>query len=251
MNELEKQELADLVSKFARKEGVNNTPINGIYCIKTTKIQRIVPRIYDPSLCIIVQGRKQALLAEELYQYEPADYLIVSVDLPMIGRVIEASPEKPYLCMKIELDLQLISELLLEIDVGADKSEGLSTSTNQLDKAESIQSDKTKSRGIFVGKLDETLSESILRLARLMTSADDIPFLSPLMIREVYYRFLKSDYGEAIAQIALNGTTLQRIALVIQQLKADLSSPISVIFPRKNGHPIFQATMFSYFIGDI
>lgn len=209
MNESDKQELETLIQKYSKNEGANDTPIPGVYAIRMSRTERILPRIYEPSLCIIVQGKKHAMLGDELYRYEPADYLIVSVDLPMIGRVIEASSDRPYLCIKIKLDLQLISELVLQLNL-----------TSGLDEA--------NSRGIFVGKLDGTISESVLRLARLMECPADIPFLAPSMIREIYYRLLRSKHGELVAQTALNGTNMQRIANVLQKIKNDLTRPLAI-----------------------
>lgn len=209
MNEMEKQELALLIDKFSAHEGINQTPIPDVLAYKSTITERITPSVYDPSLCIVAQGRKQAMLGKELYRYEPANYLMVSVDLPMIGRVTEASKEKPYLCMKIRIDLKKISELLLHTDLH----------DNQFHPA---------SRGIFVGTLGGTESDSILRLARLMDAPGDIPVLAPAMIREVYYRVLRSEYGATIAQTALKGSKMQRIASVIQKLKSELAQPISV-----------------------
>lgn len=209
MNELEKQELASLIDRFSECEGPNQMPIPGVFSYKATTTGRITPNVYDPSLCIVAQGRKQAMLGEELYHYRPADYLMVSVNLPMIGRITEASEEKPYLCMKIRLDLQQISELLVHMD------------------SRRKRFDPT-SRGIFVGRLKGAASESILRLARLMDTPEDIPALAPVMIREVYYRLLCSEHGHTIVQRVLKGTNMHRIASVIQKLKTELEQPISV-----------------------
>ncbi|QIB64889.1 AraC family transcriptional regulator [Kineobactrum salinum] len=210
MNESEKQELASLIGKFARQEGVNATPIPGVFSFKASTTERLTPSVYDPSLCIVAQGRKQAMLGEEIYYYNPSDYLVVSVDLPMIGQVTEASTDNPYLCMKIRLDFQQISELLVR-DMDTHGSKPL-----------------PRTRGLFVGKVEEPMSESVLRLARLLNSPEDIPVLAPSMIREVYYRLLRNNYGSTMVHTALKGSNMQRIASVIRKLKAELDQPISV-----------------------
>lgn len=198
--------LVELVARHAGQEGINRTAIPGVRCHRETAAGRSMPAVYAPSLCVIAQGSKQTLLGREIFRYGPAEYLVVSVDLPAIGTVTEASKERPYLCLLIDIDLQQLSELVI------------STQRTSSEAA----------RGLFVGRLDEKMAESILRLARLLDTPDDIPVLAPLMLREIYYRMLRSDHGEAIAQIVLKGSNLQRIAAIIQRIRADLSQTVSV-----------------------
>jgi len=49
--------------------------------------------VSEPILAIVVQGKKN-LLGEETYQYGAAQYLVVSVDLPLSGFVVEATTDK-------------------------------------------------------------------------------------------------------------------------------------------------------------
>lgn len=209
MNELQRNELAALVDRYSGQEGVNVSPIPGVYCFKATSIEQFTPSVYEPCLCVIAQGSKQVMLGRDICRYNEREYLIVSVDLPIIGQVLEASRSSPYLCMKINLDLQQLSDLM----ISAGHSGHVSPSTN---------------RGLFIGQLETIEAEAILRLARLMDTPDDIPVLAPLMMREIYYRLLCSPYGNTIVQIALNGSHMQRIASVIQVIKSTLRRTLSV-----------------------
>jgi len=209
MNESQGKELADLVDKFSNGDGIHSTPVSGMNCIKLTNINARLPSVYNPSLCVIVQGAKRALLGEEIYQYRPSEYLVVSVDLPVIGEVTEGTKEKPYLCLQIELDQHQLAELMVQAGMPMDgKTE-------------------TK-RGIFIGNVDTTLSDCVLRLARLMEATQDIPLLAPMIKREIYYRLLNGQYGDVIAQLAQNGSHMQRISTAIQQLKANYNKPIKI-----------------------
>ncbi len=199
-------ELAELIDRHSSSTGGNETAIPGVSCYREIEPDRTTPTVYAPSLCVIAQGRKQAMLGREVYRYGPSEYLIVSVDLPITGTVTEASDARPYLCLKIDIDLQQLSELVLDTQRAISES----------------------ARGLFVGKLDPKTRESVLRLARLLDAPDDIPVLAPMMMREVYYRMLRSDYGDAIAQIALKGSNLQRIARAVRRIRADLTRPIKV-----------------------
>jgi AraC-like DNA-binding protein len=168
-----------------------------------------LPTVYQPSICVIVQGAKQVLLEEEIYRYAPPQFLAVSVDLPLVGQVIEASAEKPYLCLAIDIDARTIAELIAQSgDAGWSRAE--------------------TARGLFVGEMDDGIQESALRVARLLETPRDIPVLAPLALREFHYRLLKSPYGAAIAQIAIAGSNTHKIGQIIRRIKTKIAEPIRV-----------------------
>ena len=203
------RELGLLVSNFSSGDGMHPTAIAGLHCIRLSAPHRQLPSVYQPSLCVIVQGTKQVLLEEEVFRYSPPQFLAVSVDLPLVGQVIEASEDAPYLCLAIDIDARQIAELIAQSD-------------------EASWSRGETSRGLFVGELDAATQEAVLRYARLLETPRDIPVLAPLILREIHYRMLRGPYGAAIAQIAIAGSHTQRIGQVIRRIKAQLASSIRV-----------------------
>src|SRR5215212_9699544 len=89
------QDLSALTSRHSAGDGMHPTAIKGLTCIRLSTPHRKLPHVYQPCICVIVQGRKQVLLEEEIYRYAPSQFLAVSVDLPLLGQVTEASVEKP------------------------------------------------------------------------------------------------------------------------------------------------------------
>lgn len=203
------QKLLRLVKNVALVEGVNETPIPGVLCYKVSKSPCILPAVYDPCLCIIVQGRKNVLLGTDMRSYSELEFLIASVDLPIIGTVVEASDERPYFVIQINIDVKLLSELLLQMQYRT-------------------TDEKEPESGLFIGKLDSQMADSLLRLLGLFEVLDDIPVLGAGLIREMHYRMLRSEYGKEIAQISLKGTPAQRISVVIQKLRRNYDQAIKV-----------------------
>jgi AraC-like DNA-binding protein len=64
-----------------------------------------------PTLAIVAQGSKQLMLGDEAFTYDPGHYLVVSLDLPVSGRVTAASKAKPFLGMSLDLDVKQIPSL--------------------------------------------------------------------------------------------------------------------------------------------
>lgn len=208
MTEPQGKELISIIDRYSRKDGENETAIPGVSLFRASSTDAALPSVYSPCLCIIAQGHKQVMLDKEIYQYGPSQYLMVSVDLPLMNRIIKASKDAPYLLLKIDINLQQLSELLIHIDHQA-------------------RSSRTE-RGVFVGDVDETMGDSILRLARLLDTPDDIPVLATQTLREVFYRVLRKDGGDLMAKVALKGSHMQRIASAIQKIKSDLHSAIAI-----------------------
>src|SRR5579859_4528117 len=67
-----------------------------------------------PSFCVIAQGSKELLLGDSRYRYDPAQYLISTAALPIASRVVDASPEHPYLGIVLKLDAALVGSVLVE-----------------------------------------------------------------------------------------------------------------------------------------
>jgi AraC-like DNA-binding protein len=203
------RELARLVDEHSSGDGIHSSAIDGVQCIKLSEPHLQLPSVYQPSVCVIVQGTKQVLLEDEIYRYAPPQFLAVSVDLPLVGQVVEASPGAPYLCLAIDLDAKQIADLMTQSGDPA-WSRGETT------------------RGVFVGELDVATQDAVLRLARLLDAPRDIPVLAPLALRELHYRLLSGPYGSTIAQMAVTGSNTHKIGQVIRRIKTKLSEPIRV-----------------------
>src|SRR5690606_20452860 len=107
-------DLAALAVRHAPSEGVHETAVPGLALIRFDGSTDRVPTLYRPAVCLIVQGAKITMLGEEVYRYDRDSHLVISVDLPVTGQVIEASPERPYLCIRVDLEPALLSELMLQ-----------------------------------------------------------------------------------------------------------------------------------------
>lgn len=79
-------ELAKLIEHYSGQDGVNTTEIPSLYFIRRSHVTGLNHSVYKPSLCIIVQGAKEVLLAQQRFRYSPSDYLVSSVDLPVSAR---------------------------------------------------------------------------------------------------------------------------------------------------------------------
>jgi AraC-like DNA-binding protein len=206
------RELAVLINRHTdgKGDGFHQTSIAPLGVGRESLTGRMLHGVSTPMLAIVVQGKKGAALGEEIYRYGEAQYLVVSVDQPISGFIIEATPDRPYLGFKLDLDPRELCEII-----------AAQTSAISDKKENSV-------RGFFVSTADVPLLDCALRLTRLLDTPQDIPILAPMMIREIYYRLLIGEQSEAVRQIATSGSNMQRIATVIQSIKVDFTKPMRV-----------------------
>jgi AraC-like DNA-binding protein len=164
--------------------------------------------LYEPSLCLVAQGAKEVLLADEVYRLDPAQLLLVSVDLPVAARVVEASPSWPYLAVRIALDPAVVGELL---------ADGMA-----------VPPLGPSARGLAVTPVESPLLDAVARLVALLDSPRDIVPLAPLVLREITYRLLTGPQGARLRQIASVGAPAQRIARAIRWLKDHFADPLRI-----------------------
>lgn len=201
--------LAALVDRYTDNKG-NGFHATAIDSLVFTRAYQPSARhaVSEPHLAIVVQGKKEALLNEKIYRYSVGQYLLVSVDLPLNGCVVEATPEQPFLGFKLKLDPAQLCEIIAQTNLGISKNESV--------------------RGWCVSDADPPLIDCAIRLTQLLETPQDIEFLAPMIIREIYYRLLTGEQGEAVRQIATAGSNMQRIAEVIRRIKTEFAKPLRV-----------------------
>jgi AraC-like DNA-binding protein len=204
------KELAALVDRHTdgRGNGAHATAINPLVFMRECNPATAMQSVTEPLLSIVVQGKKELLLNEETYQYGIAQYLVVTVDLPLSACAVEATSDQPYLGFKLKLDPAQLCEIIAQTNLDRGKKESVN--------------------GWFISDADPSLIDCAIRLTQLLDTPQDIPFLAPMIIREIYYRLLGGEQGEAVRQIATSGSTMQRIAEVIKQIKADFTKPLRI-----------------------
>jgi AraC-like DNA-binding protein len=192
-------ELAKMIERYSGRDGNHTTAIPSLFFTRLSNAVGPNYGVYNPSLCIIVQGMKEVLLAQERYTYSPADYLVASVDLPVTAQVIEASPDVPYLAFKLEFTPSEILEVLGNTESQAD-------------------SKKNAKRAMYVSPIDSSMLDAVIRLVRLLDNPKDIPVLAPLFKKEILYRVLQGPHGGTLGQMAIEGSYTYRIRDVIEHI---------------------------------
>lgn len=163
----------------------------------------------EPSVALVVQGAKRALLGDNVYDYDIRRFLITSLDLPAMMHIVDASPEKPYLGVVMKLDLHVVAELMMQSGMQP-------------------PAEHASDRGMVLGETSSHLLHAFRRLLDLLDEPASIPVLAPLIQREICYRLLMSDQGARLWQIASVGSQSHRVARAIDWLKAHYARALRI-----------------------
>lgn len=201
----------ELVERIGRAMSFDGTiqVLHGVYLSRASVPLKPVHSVLDPSVCVIAQGSKEVLLGESRYRYDPAHYLLATVELPRVSQVLEASEQRPYLSLRLELTPTLVSSVMTEA--------GLSLLKNHED-----------ARAISVSPLDTNLLDAFVRLVRLLDTPADIPVLLPLITREILYRLMTGEQGARLRHLALQGGYTPDIARAVKRLRQDFDQPLRI-----------------------
>jgi len=199
--------LAQRVAALTGKAGEHATAIPELLLYRRTIPTPCYRASYEPSLSIFLQGRKRIILGGTAYVCDESTFLLSSIDVPAQSQILEASEKTPLLVMLLRFDMPTVREVLIRDDIPEPKG-------------------TPQRHGLAVGETTVGLLRACNRLLDLLETREDIPFLSPLIQREILYHLLKTPQADRLRAIATSGDLSQRTARAIAWLRANFAKPL-------------------------
>jgi AraC-like DNA-binding protein len=165
-----------------------------------------VSGLFEPKICLVLQGAKQIMIGEQVLRYDPATFFIASVELPVTGCIVEATPERPYMGLTLGLNRDAIAALISEVPGRAE----------------------AETQAFAVSAVTPELLDPWLRLLGLLETPEDINVLAPLIEREILYRLLRGPQGALLRQAAREDSRLSQIRQAIGWIRVNYDKPLRV-----------------------
>jgi AraC-like DNA-binding protein len=200
-------ELARKIADRAVAEGDTRTEIPGLRLYRRSEPSACNSAAYVPSLVVFVQGRKRINVGKTTYLCDGKNFLLTSVDLPVVSQVIAATVKEPILGLILKLEMPLVREILSQQEFH-------------------LREESADTRGMAVGVTSVALLDACTRLVDLVDTPQDIPFLSSLIQREIIYRLLCSPQGKHLRAIATLGEQSHRTAKAVEWLRMNYTKPL-------------------------
>src|SRR5271156_5733026 len=202
-------ELARKIADRAVAEGDTSTEIPGLMLYRRSAPTACASAAYEPSLVVFVQGQKRINVGKTTYMCDGSNFLLTSVDLPVVSQVIAATEKEPMLGLLLRLEMPLVREILSQQEFH-------------------LREESADARAMAVGVTSIELLDACSRLVDLLDTPQDIPFLSSFIQREIIYRLLRSPQGKHLRSIAKLGEQSHRTARAVEWLRANYAKPLRV-----------------------
>jgi AraC-like DNA-binding protein len=177
----------------------------------SNKVTEFNTIIYEPSLCIILQGNKAVGFGDDMYSYGPKEYLLSSTHVPAKVRIQEASEKNPYVSFRIKFELEDIYDVIKNID-----------------PQKLVLSAKSE-KGLFFDDLNEKIYDPVSRLIKLLNKTkEEINYLSPLIIKEILFILINNKSGYFLNKFAMEGTVSNKIVKAISEIKDNFNEKLNI-----------------------
>ncbi len=206
-----KQRIKQLVDSRIAEDGMLETGIKGVSLFRVTNSIPCAPAVYEPTVIVILSGKKEAILDGDHYVYDNSQYMCCTVSLPVEAGTPEASPEDPLLGVYISLDTKVMTELAIEMESTAG--------------AIKLPKNSSQPPGMSLANWDDTFSDALFRLLQLGENTADTAILGESRLRELYYAVLKGDAGISARRAFGIGN---EIAKSIEYLSLNLSKNVTI-----------------------
>ena len=206
------QELIERICHFADAHDGPEVPfetgIDGFTLVRSRAPTALEGMIYMPLACLVLQGRKESYLGNAPVSFGRGQSLIVSIDVPSISRVVEASPQTPYVALALQLDMGEIRSL-----------------TEEAGEAEIADE---RARAIASGEADAALVAAMGRLFDLVDRPLERRVLLPLLRREIHFRLLLARHGGMLRRLSRRDSHASRIARALSRIRKGYAQPLKV-----------------------
>ncbi|MDX8350859.1 AraC family transcriptional regulator [Cognatiyoonia sp. IB215182] len=183
-------------------------PAAGLVLVKHARRSDWMDTVYEPNLCIVLNGAKDTRVGDDVFQIEAGQALIVSHHLPVASQVVKATPEDPYLAVVLKLDVPTLHNFANRIDKNGFGNDGAVS--------------------FAVEEVTEDLVEAIQRYIASTEDKAAAEILGPAQFQELHFRLLKSSQGGMLRELIAQTSHASRIARAIDVINANFATPLSM-----------------------
>ena len=213
MKEFYMPQMDKLLEQFPEiNNGASESRFKGVRFFKETQHIPRKPMVYDPGICIVIQGYKIGYLGGKTFRYDANNYLVTMVTIPFECETF-ASPEEPLLGLYIDIDMPQLQDLIGRIGLQANMG---------------TTGEKTLPRGIGPATMDADMSDAVYRLIKALQSETDSQVLCPGLVREILYRTLFSTQAPVLYSLAMYSGTFSKVAHILKIMQSDYAKKLDV-----------------------
>lgn len=196
--------LADLAYRHSTRPSGSAIPRINLHSAKTTSWP--VPTLYRPMLGLVLRGSKSITIGNRRMHYGPDQYFIGSIEVPASSAIVEASPDAPYVSVRLLIDQDILADLVAEMPGSPDSNV----------------------HAFELAGTTPELHDAWYRMLKLLDAPDEISTLAPLIEREILFRILRGPQGAVLRQASDADQRIRQIRRVIAHLRAHFTRSVAI-----------------------
>jgi AraC-like DNA-binding protein len=205
--------LKDAVRAYAsvhgNRDGLASTPIPGLRMICVHEPRAPLHSVYRPLVCLVLQGAKHMTIGLEERTVGAGQSVLVGADLPVVGRIVQATRDAPYLALAIELEITVLRELAATMGSVPPQRSG-------------------EMRTFLAEDTEAAVLDCASRLMGLVDRPEAVPLLRPGIMQELHFWLLSGRHGSALRGLVAPQSHASRLAHAIAILRAEYRNRIPV-----------------------
>jgi AraC-like DNA-binding protein len=199
----------EAINSMKRNDSNNLTNLlPGFKLIHYDRTTDLAASLYEPVLCLILQGSKETILGKDCFAFGAGECLIVSHDLPVVSRITEASPDKPYIAAILDIELGILRSLYEQIGENTAK-----------------QAEAEKS--MCLNPAEPSLIDALGRYISLVNQQEK-NILAPLILKEIHFRLLIAPNGGMLRKLLWHDSNASRISKAIEKIRKDFKNALII-----------------------
>lgn len=205
-------EAAMLMNRLVKNEALNKTLLPGIGIFKATHSRSREPLCYEQGVIIIGQGSKRVFVGGKSYEYNPDNYLVLSVPIPAECETY-ATEEKPLLALTVDIDIGMLTHIINQMDDHIDFS---------------LLRKKERQKGLFLTSATPTIKETVLRLLRVLQSPLESNVIGKGIVTELMFRIMCGENASSLYALAMKNTNLSKVAKALKLIHSNYQKSIDI-----------------------
>lgn len=159
------------MTQLDRQKPTVTSPLSGLRVLAHPVRTELEPTLYEPVVCVVLRGRKETTFGERTFDVGAGDCVLVSHDLHVVSRIVEA----PYLALLFDVNLETVRGLYEELGAPTLGEAG--------------------ARALEAHETPPLLLDALDRYLGLAETSPDAKVLGPSLAREIHYRLLTASFG--------------------------------------------------------
>jgi len=210
-----RDELRARIARHASAPGATPSALPGLRFNRAERASVFASgRVPALALAVVAQGKKVCRIGAREYAYDADSYLVFTGEAQFTSSIVEASCERPYLSISLQLPADEIVRTLLAL--------------GERDPGEPEAAAAPEDAPAFAARVEPALVDALCRLIDTLGDPVERRVVAPLVISELVFRLLRSDAAATLRRAAGRLGDQARIDQAMAFMRANLTRRLSV-----------------------